>query len=530
MNAASGQPARSSRWQVQASYVAAFGMIICFAAILIQFLGWADPSLDGRGMLLACALASLEAFFSFWLLGQLSSARSQIFMYRGTEVLILLIILKFFTELRAGPASFWNNFLLWPVDFPLNLLTWHYLLTVLAVLAAWQAGTLFATDLALLGADEDDFLDERLKNTTIRELIQRRFLRLGLLVVVLAAIPTQSVLGLPLPVVSNTVPAGIAYFVLGIILLSLTRYITLENTWVQEKLKIPVQIPRRWFAYSGLILVILIFLIIWLPTNYGLGFFAAMMNILRVLYQVGVDFFFLIQLVIALISHLLGRTPTLPQGQVPQLTMPTPQPLPQAKASPINWDMVKSVLLWGSLIFLAIIALRQYISFNQDLSEELRRFRPLRWLVNAWQRFIAGFRKANRSIGTFVQNSLQRLRRGTPEAVRTDGEWDYVNPRRLSSRQKVLFYYFALVRRAREAGLPRQETQTPYEYARALAPHLAEEKSGVDSMTEAFIEARYTRHDIPAKAARQTESIWETLRKVLKNVRKAAREEKPNQE
>jgi len=41
-------------------------------------------------------------------------------------------------------------------------------------------------------------------------------------------------------------------------------------------------------------------------------------------------------------------------------------------------------LIWSILVVLAILALRQYIAFNRDLSEELRRFRPLRWLVNAW--------------------------------------------------------------------------------------------------------------------------------------------------
>ena len=45
-------------------------------------------------------------------------------------------------------------------------------------------------------------------------------------------------------------------------------------------------------------------------------------------------------------------------------------------------------------------------------------------------------------------------------------------------------------------------------------------------MTEAFIEARYSRHDIPAKSARQAESVWESIRQVLKKVRKASQEEK----
>jgi len=119
---------------------------------------------------------------------------------------------------------------------------------------------------------------------------------------------------LPLPVASNGVPAALVYFVLGIVLLSLTRYISLENGWTQDKLKVPIQIPRRWFAYSALILVLLVLLISLLPTNYGLGFFATLMAVFHLLAQLVLDVFFLIQLMIALIAHLLGQNTVIPQN------------------------------------------------------------------------------------------------------------------------------------------------------------------------------------------------------------------------
>jgi hypothetical protein len=177
------------------------------------------------------------------------------------------------------------------------------------------------------------------------------------------------------------------------------------------------------------------------------------------------------------------------------------------------------------LIVFIIIALRQYISFNRDLAEELRRFRPIHWLMAAWEKFKASFKKANQTVGTFIQNSLKRLRRSESDATKT-GEWDFINPRRLSSRQKILFYYLALVRRAREAGIPRQENQTPYEYARSLTSAMVEEKESVDAMTASFVEARYSRHDIPASEARRAASIWEAIRNVLQNARRSRRDER----
>ena len=38
-------------------------------------------------------------------------------------------------------------------------------------------------------------------------------------------------------------------------------------------------------------------------------------------------------------------------------------------------------VVWVLLIVLVVVALRQFIIFNKDLSEELKRFRPLRWLA-----------------------------------------------------------------------------------------------------------------------------------------------------
>ena len=120
------------------------------------------------------------------------------------------------------------------------------------MLAAWWAGNLFAADLSMLGAEDAPNLDDRFKTTSVRTLILRRFLSLGMFVVILAGIPPQNVLQTSLPVAASVVPAVIAYFVLGIILLSLTRYITLETTWWQDRLQVPAQIPRRWFAYSAI--------------------------------------------------------------------------------------------------------------------------------------------------------------------------------------------------------------------------------------------------------------------------------------
>jgi hypothetical protein len=525
MTETSNPPAGRQHWLVYASFVAACGMLICFAIVFIQFLFWLFPAWDIRGMVFACTLVVVEAFFSFWLIKHLPTAQRQIAYYRGTELVVLLLVLKIFADLRAGPAGLWNSFLLWPVQFPFNILTGQYLLTVLPALATWWAGYLFAKDLSLLGTEDASIMDERFKTTPVHTVILQRFLGLGVFVVMVAAIPAQTVVRISLPVVSNSIPAVVSYYILGTILLSLTRYISLETKWWEDSLHIPVQIPRRWFAYSALILAVLVLLISLLPTNYGMGLLQTLNAVLHIIYRLSALMYELFLFVISFIFSLLSRKSLDSQTPIPQVPPPAVN-LTAPNVSTFNWELVKAILLWGSLIVLVIVALRQYISYNRDLSEELRGFRPLRWLIHTWNRFKASLKKANKSIGTFIQNSLSRLRSMGPESARP-GEWDFINPRRLSPRQKVIFYYLVLIRRAREAGLPRQDGQTPYEFARSLTSSLKEEKENVDVMTESFIEARYSQHEIPVKTALQAESTWETIRHVLNTMRRSYRENKP---
>jgi hypothetical protein len=524
MTGASNLISSRRQWPIYASFLTTLGMLTCFAAILIQFFTWLFSPLDAHGVVIACSLGVLEAFVSFWLIKHLPTAQKQIAYYRATEVILILIALKFFIELRTGVAGLWNNMLLWPENFPFTILNKNYFLAVLPVLATWLIGNRFAVDLFRLSTEDDIPLDEHSQDSPMRSRILRRFLNLGMVVIILAGIPPQVAIATPLPVTANVVPAVVAYFVLGIILLSLTRYISLETSWWQARLQVPVQIPRRWFAYSAVILTILVLLIIWLPTYYGMGFIETINAVFQIMYLIFTTIYTFILVVFSLLSQLFLKTPESTQESVPEIA-PTPLPSTPSNINMLDWNLVKSIFLWGSLIILVIVALRQYISFNKDLSEDLRQFRPLHWLFVAWDRLKAALKKVNSSVGKFIQDSLKRVRSITPTPDKT-GEWNFINPRRLSSRQKVIFYYLALIRRAREAGLPRQDGQTPYEYAHSLKANLNAENEGVDAMTSSFIEARYSRHEIPPKEARRMEHIWENIGRLLRNIRRSRQEEK----
>jgi hypothetical protein len=62
----------------------------------------------------------------------------------------------------------------------------------------------------------------------------------------------------------------------------------------------------------------------------------------------------------------------------------------------------------------------------------------------------------------------------------------------------------------------RRPGQTPGEYRAILAERLPETADDIDTLTEAFVRARYAPHPITADDARRARTPFERLRRVLK--------------
>ncbi|HTX90221.1 MAG TPA: DUF4129 domain-containing protein [Anaerolineales bacterium] len=506
----------------------AAALMICFAEITIQAAHWIFPQWDPRGMLLVCTLVSIESLISIWMVRRLPTAQRQIAFYRLTEWGLILILLKLFTELRGGTAQFMANFSLWGRDFPMNIVTGAFVLNLVIVFVTWQFSALFSADLYLLELDEAVHFDERVRTTPVRTMVLRRMLYLGMAVLIMAGLMLQNIQlylnSQPVPA-NQIVPAVVLFFVIGMALLSLTRYASLQSMWRQAGVKIPSQIPRRWAFYSALLIVFIAGLAILLPTHYGMGLFETVLTVIRLLAAGIMYVFALIVLLIALIGKFFNRAPAEPQGPILQVT-PPPSMLPPTNPG-TRMDLLNSVIFWVILIGLLGIALRQYILFNKDLSAELKQFKPLRWITAAWKRLVNAITRANKRLGDYVQSRLDQLRGSTGgPSERTD--WNYINLRRLPPRQKIFYYYMALLKRAGETSLPRSAEQTPYEYARRLGSNLEEGKEGVQVLTDAFVEARYSQHDIPAEKASRTLSAWEALRHIFQQARNSPKDGSKN--
>jgi hypothetical protein len=118
-----------------------------------------------------------------------------------------------------------------------------------------------------------------------------------------------------------------------------------------------------------------------------------------------------------------------------------------------------------------------------------------------------------------VRAGLRRLRERT--GLETPGAaGGFLSLRRLNARQRVYYFYLALIRRGGEHGLQRSPSQTPYEYASVLEPALPAVNEDIEALTGSFMEARYSRHEVPPEKAGQVKRLWERIRQSLRAIKK----------
>ncbi|HEX6506904.1 MAG TPA: DUF4129 domain-containing protein, partial [Chloroflexota bacterium] len=137
-------------------------------------------------------------------------------------------------------------------------------------------------------------------------------------------------------------------------------------------------------------------------------------------------------------------------------------------------------------------------------------------LGRVWTTFLLRFRR-------YVETVVERVPgaaalRAVPSLVPSRSmRWGRIGS--LSPREQVLFYYLSVVRRAHRRGIERRGAQTPYEFSSDLAPRLAESEGDMQALTAAFVQARYSRHELPEDEVSRVRTSWQRVKDALRQVR-----------
>jgi hypothetical protein len=497
-------------------------MLACFAVSIAQFAGRLS-GWNGWYLPWVVFFVSLEATYAHRMTRNTTGLDTDWLIYRGVELVVIFIGLKALLYIVNMPAQLLSDLGAWQRNFLTGFFTAEYLALLVVLLLFWGLSLRFSDeilrmegDLSLLGDEIPvGIAEDRMR---AREQMADMIVVIGAIMVILATgvrIELRQVWG-DRPPLDASVVNLVLYFVFALALFGQTQLSILRASWSWERTPLSRNLSARWIGYSLLFLLLLGGLALILPTSYSLGLITVLGYLLSWLVYGIMMLWGLIFLAITSLLGLFGAEPNRQQQETAPPVMPAMPQLTATPQQPLPWlEVLKSVLFW--VVFLGVVgfSIYQYLSQNQELWARLRQVPGMDWLLAGWRWLRAWLAGVNRSVGSAVSEGLKRLRR--PARASTVKEaWRFVNVRRLPPRQRILFFYLALVRRGQEQGLARGKDQTPYEYQQALRGALPDAEEDLAGLTASFVEARYSQHPISPDEASRAQRWWQHVRRVLR--------------
>jgi hypothetical protein len=185
--------------------------------------------------------------------------------------------------------------------------------------------------------------------------------------------------------------------------------------------------------------------------------------------------------------------------------------------------MVWPVLVWSIVAALVVLVVLTYLRDRPDL---LRRVRPLAWVARLL-RVVARLSPVPvlRRLWAVVSSFMWRrpgLRRSAARGRREGRDGDGRRPSRGAHRDELIAAYLRVVEQADSTGCTRDPSETAYEYGETLGSRLQSAHLELYRMTEAFVDARYSTHDVDRP---QVERVRRDAARVLHALASVSEEE-----
>lgn len=508
-------------------------MIGCIGWPFVSLIHIIFPTWNGAYLVLGCVLAAVEAGYSHQLLRARRRFFDELVRFRAIELALLFILIKAGSYLGEDWSAVAADIGTWPHN-PLAILSLETFVAYLLAVLAWLVATWTAGDLDRLGEAP---LRSRSYVSPLDSLTSRFFWGGGLMLVLsgmalvgdaISADPSRTV-GALLQVVPTFSGSGLAstalvYFCLGLVMLGQARIALYRLGWQQQGIPVDRALPGRWTRVSLLFVALAASLAFLLPTNYrAVGWLLQVAGSLIswlvaiIAYLGGILIFVVVALLGLLVSLLArGSVSEPPPAEPPEFAPPMASQL-AAGATP-DWVLImRSILFWGLVLAAVVYVIRAYLREHPELTGWVGQVRPLRGMRRLWglvRRWLARVRKD-------VRLRLPRRTISLPAAIKLPGgPLRFFRLGALSPRERVLYYYWSILRRAQRLGLPRRPPETPYEYDVSLGPHIPQAERELGRLTDAFIEARYSGHPLEGGEDRRVRGDWQSVKTALRTLHK----------
>jgi hypothetical protein len=278
-------------------------------------------------------------------------------------------------------------------------------------------------------------------------------------------------------------------------------------------------LANHWARYSVILVSLAALAAFLLPTGYTFGLLDVVAALVYGLGYLatwfGMLLWLLFNLLLALFAPFFGNEPS-----------PLPSPPPSLElleagteanglggASPPWFEILRSLVFWTAALAMVFYVIRSYLRDRPELLAALVSLRPIRavrdFLANLWRR-LTGLAEAVAERAP-RQLSWRRTRQKPPEV-----RFRLFRLGALSPRERILYYYLSILRRAGQLGFPRHRAQTPHEYDQAIEPHLEGAEKEMFTLTQSFVEARYSRHSFDRSQDRQVRARWRQVKAALR--------------
>jgi hypothetical protein len=350
-------------------------------------------------------------------------------------------------------------------------------------------------------------------------LAQRFFWGGGAILIItgLTRVGIASLMNLQRSSVPGVVLNVLIYFFLGLVMLGQVHFTHLHTYWNRHKIKVGTQFTKRWIRYSLIFVGLAALVAFVLPTGYSMGLLemtATLLNMLQLVLQM---LMFILSIPIMLLLMLFA--PSTQQGM--------PSPLLQAPgltaedtpaAAGLSWfEILRSLVFWVVTVSVVIYVIRSYLRDHPEILQSLRSISIIRVLFDllgvVWDR-LTGL------VDAVGQRLPRRFFRRRGRSKITSSPFRFFRLGALSPRERTLYYYLSILRRAGQQGHPRRRFQTPHEYDGTLEPHLPFGRQDMTALTQDFVKARYSQHPIDREQEKQVRTHWQKVKEALRTIRR----------
>jgi len=512
------------------------GMMCCTALAIQGLVRAVDVSWRGGYLTLLISLTPAEAYLSHRLGKRRELRGTDLTVFRLTEVVVLAFVLELMRLLWQGmPKTSWTLGQFLDLEFfaatALMLSYWG----IASAMIRWFEELDYqpAEKPPPVTSPEYDLWvgshTRHVQHTQAFRTVLAMILGGGVFILVVAGmarVEPRAIIDFQRGTIRALILHVLLYFVLGLALVAEARLSLLHARWQHDDVSISPVVARRWPLLVIALLALAAIVALLLPVEYSVGLIETLAYVVNMLITVFMTVVYIVLFLVSMIFYpfqwLLAQGG---QGKrqappPPELRMPE-QPAGASSSFPLL-ETLKSLLFW--LVTLAIVAYAVY-NYGREYSSTLANvpmLRPLLRIVKALAVFLQSLRRRARVVRQAIGQRLTARQRSIHRQPGSGRR--FLRLGRLSPREMVQYYFLSTVRRASEAGFRRLPNQTPDEYSRHLRAHLPEVGQDVDTIASAFVEAKYSQHDIDKQYAGRLRSHWQRLKRELRRWRQHRRE------